>query len=78
MRWERHVARLGEKRNAYSVSVRKPERKRLLENPRHRLEGNKKMDLGEIGWGGIDRINLAQNMDQYRALVNTVMNIRFS
>jgi hypothetical protein len=66
---------MGEKRNAYRISVRKPERRRPLESPRHCLEGNIKMDFGEIRWGGTDRINLAQDRDQCRALVNTVMNI---
>jgi hypothetical protein len=75
MRWVWHVARLGEKRYARRVSVRKPERKRPLEISRYRLEGKNRMNLGEIGWGGIDGINLAQNRGQCRAFVNTVMNI---
>jgi hypothetical protein len=44
--------------------------------PRHRLEGNIKMVLRYIGWGGIEWIDLAQDRDQWRALVNTVMNLR--
>jgi hypothetical protein len=50
--------------------------KRLLDRPRHRWENNIKMDLREIGWGGTDRIDLAEDRDQWRALVNMVMNQR--
>jgi hypothetical protein len=67
---------MGEKRNAYTILVGKPEGKRPLGRRRRRWEDNIKMDLREIGWGGMDRINLAQDMDQWRALVNTVMNLR--
>jgi hypothetical protein len=52
MRWAGHVARMGEGRNVYRVLVEKPEGKRPLEIPRHRLEEGIKMDLREIGWGG--------------------------
>jgi hypothetical protein len=76
MRWVGHVARIGEKRNAYRILVGKPERKRPLERPRRRLVGNFKMDLREIGWDGMGWINLAQNREQWRYLVNTVMNLR--
>jgi hypothetical protein len=59
------------KRNAYRILVGK----RPLGRPRHRWE-NIRMDLREIGWGGMDWIDLAQDRDQWRALVNTVMNLR--
>jgi hypothetical protein len=56
--------------------VAKPERKRPLVRPRHRWVDNIKMDLREIGWDGMDCIDLAPDRDQWRALVNTVMNVR--
>jgi hypothetical protein len=65
----------GEKRNGYSILVGKPEGKRPLGRPRCRWE-HIKMDLREIGWGGMDWIDLAQDRDQWRALVNTVANLR--
>jgi hypothetical protein len=55
----------------------KPERKRSLGRPRRRWVDNIKMDLREIGWGGMDWIDVADGRDQWRALVNTVMNFRF-
>ena len=61
----------------YRVLVGKPEGKRPLGRPRFRWEDNIKMDLQEVGCGGIDWIELAQDRDRRRALVNTVMNIRF-
>jgi hypothetical protein len=67
---------MGEKRNAYRILVGKPEGKRLLGRPRRRWVDNINIDLREIGWDGIDWIDLAQDRDQWRALVNTVMNIR--
>jgi hypothetical protein len=76
MRWAGHVARMGEKRNAYRILVGKPEGKRPLGRPRRRWVDNIKMDLREIGWDGRDWIDLAQDRDQCRALVNTVMNLR--
>jgi hypothetical protein len=66
----------GEKRNVYSVLVGKSERKRPLGRPRRRWEDNIKMDLREIGWSGMDWINLTQDRDQWRALVNMVRNLR--
>jgi hypothetical protein len=76
MRWAVHVARMGEKRNAYGILVGKPEGKRPLGRPKCRWEVNIRMDLREIGWGGMDWIDLAGDRDQWRALVNTVMNLR--
>jgi hypothetical protein len=65
-----------EKRNAYRILVGKPEGKRPLGRPRRRWVNNIKMDLSDIGWNGMDWIALAQDRDQWRALVNTVMNLR--
>jgi hypothetical protein len=76
MRWAGHVARMGNKRNAYRILVGKPEGKRPLRRPRRRWVDSIKMDLREIGWDGTDLIDLAQDRDQWRALVNTVMNLR--
>jgi hypothetical protein len=76
VRWKGHVARMGEKKNAYTILVRKPERKRLLRRYRRRWEDNIKMDLREIGWSDMDWIDLAQDRDQWRALVNSAMNLR--
>jgi hypothetical protein len=68
--------RMGETRNAYRILVGKPEGKRPLGRPRRRWVENIKMDLGEIGWDGRDWIELAQDRDQWRTLLNTVMNLR--
>jgi hypothetical protein len=68
MRWMGHVARMGEKRHAYRLLVGKPEGKRPLGRPRRRWVDNIKMDLLEIGWGGVDWIGLAQDRDEWRAL----------
>jgi hypothetical protein len=76
MKWAGLVARMGEKRNAYRILVGMPEGKRTLGRLRRRWVDNIKMDLREIGWDGGDWIYLAQNRDQWRALVNTVMNLR--
>jgi hypothetical protein len=76
MRWAGHVARMGEKRNAYRTLVGNPEGKRPLGRPRRRWVDNLKMDLRERGWDGGDWIDLAQDRDQWRALVRAVMNLR--
>jgi hypothetical protein len=76
MSWAGHVARMRENRNAYRILVGMPEGKRPLGRPIRRWVDNIKMDLREIGWGGMDWIDLAQNREQWRALVNTVMNLR--
>jgi hypothetical protein len=76
MRWAGLVASMEEKRDAYRFLVGNPEEKIPLGGPRRRWEDNIKMDLREIGWGGMDWIDLAQDEDQWRALVNTVMNLR--
>ena len=76
MRWAGHAACIGEKRGVYSVLVGKPEGKRPLGRPRRRWEDNIKMDLQEVGCGGADWIELAQDRDRWRALVNAVMNLR--
>jgi hypothetical protein len=72
----RHVARMGETRNAYSVLVGKPEGNRTLGIPRRRWVNNIKMDLRDIGWDGMDWIDLSQDRDRWRALVNTTVNLR--
>jgi hypothetical protein len=76
MRWAGHVALMGETKNAYRILVGKPEGKRSLGRPRRRWVDNIKIDLREIGWNGMDWIDLAQDRDQWRALVNTVMNLQ--
>ena len=70
-----YVARMGEGRGVHRVLVRKPEGKRPLGRPRLRWEDNIQMDLQEVGRGG-DWMELAQDRDRWRALVNTVMNFR--
>jgi hypothetical protein len=64
----------GEKRKVYRIMVGKPEGKRTLGKPRHRWVDNIKMNLTEIGCGGMNWINLAQDRDKWTAVVNTVMN----
>jgi hypothetical protein len=76
MRREGNVARMGEKRNPYRILVGKPEGKRSLGRPRLRWVNIIKIELREIGWEAMDRIDLAQDRDQRRALVNKVMNLR--
>jgi hypothetical protein len=67
---------MGEMSGAYNILVRKNEGRRPLGRPRRRWEDNIKMDLGEIGFGDLDWIRLAQDRDRWRALVNTVMSLR--
>jgi hypothetical protein len=67
---------MGEGRGVYRVSVGKPEGKRTMGRPRCRWEGNNKMDLQELGCGGVDWIELAQDRESWRALVNAAMNLR--
>jgi hypothetical protein len=76
MRWAGHVARMGEGRGVYRVLVGKPEVKIPLGRPWHRWEDNIKMDLQEVGCGCMDWIELAQDRNRWRALVNAVMNLR--
>jgi hypothetical protein len=76
MRWAGHIARMGEKRNAYRLLVGKPEGKRPVGRPRHRWVDNIKTDLKEIGWDGMDWIDVAQGRDQWRAIVDTGLNFR--
>jgi hypothetical protein len=65
-----------EKRGVYRVLMGKPEGKRPLGRPRHRWEDNIKMDLQEVGCRVVDWIDVAQDRDRWRALVNAVMNLR--
>jgi hypothetical protein len=78
MRWAGHVARMGEGgRGVYRVLVGRPECKRPLGRPRRRWEDNIKMDLREMGINETNWIQLAQDTVQWRACVNTVMNLGF-
>ena len=76
MRWVWHVARMGERRSLYRVLVGKPDGKGPFGRPRRRWEDIIKMDLQEVGCGGMDWIELAEDRDRWRALVNAVMNLR--
>jgi hypothetical protein len=76
MRWTGHVARMGEGRGVYRILVGKPEGKRPLGRPMCRWEDNITMDLQEVRCGGLDRIELAQDRDRWRVLVDAVMNLR--
>jgi hypothetical protein len=75
MRWAGHVARMGEGRGVYRNLVGRSEGKRPLERPRHRWEDNIKMDLRDIGIDGVNWIRPVQDRVQWRAFVNTVMNL---
>ena len=76
MGWAGHVERMGERRGVYRVLVGKPEGKRALTRPRRRWEDNTKMDLQEVGCGGVEWIELVHDRDRWRALVTAVMNLR--
>jgi len=76
MRWAGHVERMGESRGVYRILVGKPEGNRPLVRPRRRWEDNIKMDLQEVGCGGMDWIELVQDRDRWRELVKAVMNLR--
>jgi hypothetical protein len=67
---------MGEKKNAYRILMGRPEGKRPPGKPRYRWEDNNKMDLREIGWGGMGWIDLAQDRDQWEVLVNTAVNLQ--
>jgi hypothetical protein len=74
MRWAGHVACVGESRGVYMILVRKPEGKRPIGKPRHTWEDNIKMDLQEVGCGGMDWIELAHDRDRWQPLVSAVTN----
>jgi hypothetical protein len=74
MSWEGHVN--GKRRNMYRLLVGKPEGKKLLGRPRHRWVDNIRMDLEEVGWGDVDWIGLVQDRNRWRAVVNSVLNLR--
>ena len=76
MRRAGHVASVGDRRDVYRVLVGKPEGRSPLGRPRRRWEDNIKMDLQEVGYGGLDWMELAQDRDRWRALVSTVMNFQ--
>jgi hypothetical protein len=76
MRWSGHVARMGEKRNAYRLLVGKPEGKRPLGRPRRKWVDNIRMGHGEVGWGAVNLIGLAQDRNSWRDLVNSLINFR--
>jgi hypothetical protein len=77
MRWVGHVTRIAERRGVYRILVPKPERKRPLGRPARRWGDNIRMDINEVGCGVMDWIDLAQDRDRWRALVNAVMNLQF-
>jgi hypothetical protein len=76
MRWAGHVVRMGKKRNVYRLLVGKPEGKRPLGRPRPSRIYNIKIELLEIELGVVDWIGLAQDKYRWRALVNSIMNLR--
>jgi hypothetical protein len=76
MRWAGHIARMREKTNVCRLLVGKPEGKRQLGRPRCRWVDNIRMDLGEVGWGDVDWIGLAQDRNRWRTLVNSVLKLR--
>jgi hypothetical protein len=78
MKWARHVAHMGEMRNAYNIFDEKSEWKRPLRRPRRRWEYNIRLGLGEIGWKVVNWMYLAEDKHQWWAVVNTVMKLRVS
>jgi hypothetical protein len=76
MRWAEHVARIGERRDIHRILVGKPEEKRPLGITRRRWEDNIEMDIQEVGCGGMDWIELAQDRDRWRAILNVIMKLR--
>jgi hypothetical protein len=76
MKWAGHVARMGEKRNAYRLLVGKPMGKSPLGRPRRRWVDNIRMDLGEVGKGDVDCIGLAKDRNGWRTLVNSELDLR--
>jgi len=75
MKWAGHEAGMGEMRNPHRILVGKPEGKKSLRRPRYRWE-DITTDLKEIGWQGVDWIQLAQNRDQWQAVWNVIMNLQ--
>jgi hypothetical protein len=76
MRWAGHVAQMWAKGNLYRILMEKPEGKRPLGRPRRRWLDNIKINLREIECDGVDWIDLPEVTDQWRTLVNKVMNLR--
>ena len=76
MRWEGHVARMWKRRGVYRVLVGNPEGKRPLGRPRLRWEYNNKVDLQEVGCGVMHWIELAEDRERWRVVVNAVLNFR--
>jgi hypothetical protein len=76
MRWAGYCITYGERRGVYKFLVGKPEGEKPLWRPKHRWEDNVKMDLQEVGCGGMDWIDLAQDRDRRWVLVNAVINLR--
>jgi hypothetical protein len=76
MRGAGHVSRVGEKRDLYRILVGRPEGRRPLGRPRCRWKDNIQIDLQEVGWGSMYWIELAEDRDRWRAVVNAVMNLR--
>jgi hypothetical protein len=75
LRWEGHVARMGEERNVNKVLMGKPGGKRPLGRPRRRWDNGIRINLRETSWESVEWIQLAQDRDRWQALVNTVMNL---